>query len=178
MTAPDRDRLDSAPSARPLLLIVDDEPLNVRQIAMALKDQYELLTAANGTDALRMMKEHRPDLVLLDVMLPDIDGIEVFRQAQADATLADIPVIFVTVVAATEGQTAALQLSAADYLVKPVNLVHLRLRVRNQLELGRRRDECHALNRALASRNAELEEALARVRHLESIVSICRYCGR
>lgn len=170
MTTPLGDRPDSPPG-RPLLLIVDDEPINVQLMVTALKDQYALLTARNGTDALRLMKEHLPDLVLLDVVLPDIDGLEVFRRARADATLASIPVIFVTVVTATKGQTAALQLSAADYLIKPVNLVHLRLRVRNQLGLASRRDECKTLDRALESCNAELELALGRVRYLESVIA-------
>lgn len=169
MTAPDGESRTSP--TRPLLLIVDDEPINVRLIVMALKDQYALLTARNGTDALRLMKEQLPDLVLLDVVLPDIDGLEVFRRAQADATLASIPVIFVTVVTATKGQTAALQLSAADYLIKPLNLVHLRLRVRNQLEIRRQRDELQAVNRELESRNAELELARDRVRQLESVIA-------
>ncbi len=185
MTAPHGDPSDVAPStpddarpddARPVVLIVDDEPLNARLIVIALQDQYTLLTATNGLDALRLMKEHRPDLVLLDVMRPDIDGLEVVRRARAYATLTEIPIVFVTAVADSKGQAAALQLSATDYLVKPINLTHLRLRVRNLLELKRQRDELRAVNGALASRNAELEVALHRVRELEqqmaAIISI------
>lgn len=168
MTAPNADQLDSARSGRPLVLVVDDDPLYIQLINMALKEQCELLTSRNGLDALRLMKEHLPDLVLLDVMMPEIDGLAVFRKARADAALADIPIIFMTAMTSTASQTAALLLSAADYLIKPINVAHLRLRVRNQLDLRRQRDELQALTRELASTKAELALALEHVRTLES----------
>ena len=171
MTAPEQHRLDSAPSARPLILVVDDEELNVRLIVLALKDQYTILTATNGLDALRIMREQLPDLVLLDFVLPDIDGLEVFRQARADPTLVDIPIVFVTVVADSARQTAALQMSAVDYLIKPFNLTHLRLRVRNQLKIKLQRDMIRALNGELESRNAELQFTLDRVLEQEAIIA-------
>ena len=171
MTASATTNLTLPPPQRPpLILVVDDEELNVRLIVLALKDQYTILTATNGLDALRIMKEQLPDLVLLDFMLPDIDGLEVSRQARADPTLVDIPIVFVTVVADSARQTAALQMSAVDYVIKPFNLTHLRLRVRNQLEIKLQRDTIRALNGDLESRNAELQRTLARVLEQEAII--------
>ena len=170
MSAPKNNRLDSAPPARPLILVVDDEEPNIRLIVRALEDQYTILTATNGLDALLLMKEQRPDLVLLDFVLPDIDGLEVLRQARADPTLVDIPIAFVTVVADSARQTAALQMSALDYRIKPFNLTHLRLRVRNQLEIKLQRDMICALNGELESRNAELQVTLDRVLEQEAII--------
>lgn len=160
------------------ILIVDDDEINVQVLALALKDEYQVLTAYEGFTALQIMKDERPDLVLLDIMMPGIDGLEVRRQMRANEALAETPVIFVTAITGAEGEAAGLELGAVDYLTKPVNLNLAKLRIRNQLELKRQRDEIAERNALLAARTAELEEMLARVRRLEGIISICMYCKR
>jgi DNA-binding response OmpR family regulator len=160
------------------VLIVDDDELNVGLIAGALKDLYTIFTATNGEDALRLMRDESPDLVLLDVMMPDIDGLEVSRRARADAALADVPIIFVTAMDTVEGQSAGLSLGAVDYITKPVNVEHLKLRVHNQLEIKRQRDQIMRMKRVLERRNAALERMLERVKRLEGFLTICMYCKK
>lgn len=160
------------------VLIVDDDELNVGLIAGALKDQYAILTARNGGDALRLMKEESPDLVLLDVMMPEIDGLEVSRRARGDAALANVPIIFVTAMDTSEGQSAGLELGAVDYITKPLNLEHLKLRVRNQLEIKRQRDQIMRMKGVLERRNVALERTLERVKRLERFLTLCMYCKR
>ncbi len=141
------------------LLIVDDEETNVRLLVTALQDSYTLFTATNGEDALRLMREQRPDLVLLDIRMPGIDGLEVCRRARADATLANASIIVVTAMEERAGQTTALELGAVDFLIKPVNIVHLRLRVRNHLALKQQRDDRDATIGLLETNLAEISAA-------------------
>ena len=157
---------------------MDDDELNVGLLRGALQDTYAISTAANGEEALRLMREDAPDLVLLDVMMPDIDGLEVSRRARAEHALADLPVIFVTAMDTVEGQSAGLSLGAVDYITKPVNLEHLKLRVRNQLEIKRQRDQIMRMKRVLERRNAALERTLERVKRLERFLTICMYCKK
>lgn len=178
MNVPTRKPASIDPSAPMRVLIVDDDELNVGLLTGALKDLYTILTATNGEDALRLMRDASPDLVLLDVMMPDIDGLEVSRRARAEWALADVPIIFVTAMDTIEGQSAGLSLGAVDYITKPVNVEHLRLRVRNQLEIKRQRDQITRMKRVLELRNAALERTLERVKRLEGILSICMYCRR
>lgn len=160
------------------VLIVDDDAVNIGVLAAALRDEYEILTALDGFTAIALMKEHAPDLVLLDIMMPEIDGLQVARMMRAHDLLAAMPVIFVTAVADQEGEQAGLELGAVDYLTKPVNLKLARLRIRNQMELKRQRDEITRQNEALVTRTQALELALGRVRRLEGILSICMYCKK
>ena len=101
------------------ILIVDDEPVNVGLLANALKGSYEICTALSGDVAISMIKEQSPDLVLLDVMMPEMDGLQVCRLIRADATLAGIPVIFVTAMDSLEDEVRGLELGAVDFVSKP-----------------------------------------------------------
>ncbi len=78
------------------ILAVDDEPINLKLMTAALKGNYDILTALNGYDAIDLLEEYRPDIVLLDVMMPNLDGFEVCKIIKADERYADIPVIFLT----------------------------------------------------------------------------------
>lgn len=125
---------------RQKILIVDDAPINIQVLNEALQRDYHTFFATSGRDALRIAAEVLPDLVLLDVMMPDMDGYEVCRAMKASAELRDIPVVFVTAMSQQEDETVGLELGAVDYITKPFNPVIVRLRVRNQLELKRQRD--------------------------------------
>ncbi|WP_224963429.1 diguanylate cyclase [Geomonas subterranea] len=150
---PDR----SEQGARPKILIVDDTAANIEVLYQILKAEYDILFAKSGTDGLRMAREQMPDLVLLDVMMPDMDGYEVCRVLKQEPETARIPVVFVTAMDNDEDETRGLELGAIDYLTKPIRPSIVRARVRNHLELKHRGDLLEQLSAQLAHKNRELE---------------------
>jgi DNA-binding response OmpR family regulator len=160
------------------ILIVDDEPVNIRLLEEALKGDYQICTSLNGFDAIRQVKSQRPDLILLDIMMPDINGFDVCREIKSDEMFSAIPVIFLTAMGTFEGEVQGFEAGAIDFLAKPVNLVLLKLRVRNHLELKRRNDLIREQMDLLARQNEELESALARIKRLEGIIPICMHCKK
>ena len=127
--------------SRPLILVVDDEPYNLMLLQQTLCHDYQVETVAAGQQALdRLRHDPKPDLVLLDVMMPGMDGFEVCRQIKADPTCADIPVIFVTALISSQEETLGLSLGAADYLTKPLSLPIVQARVRHQIQLKQAND--------------------------------------
>lgn len=123
------------------ILIVDDEISNIEIINAVLEDDYDVCFATSGRQALEVARTAQPDLVLLDVLMPGIDGFEVCGQLKADAQLADIPVIFTTGLGDTEDEMRGLALGAIDYVTKPIQPAILRARVGNHVELKRLRDQ-------------------------------------
>lgn len=123
-----------------MILLVDDAPTNIQMLNETLRDGYHLFFATNGRDALRIASESLPDLILLDVIMPDMDGYEVCRSLKADPVLRDIPIIFITAMCMQEDEAIALELGAVDYITKPFNPTIVKLRIRNQIELKRQRD--------------------------------------
>ncbi|NTW98556.1 MAG: response regulator [Geobacteraceae bacterium] len=160
------------------ILVVDDEPVNIQLISSALKGEYVILTALNGHDAISQLKEHTPDLILLDVMMPDINGFDVCKIIKANPSFIDIPVIFLTAMDTEEGAHQGLDIGGTDYLTKPVNLDLLKLRVRNHIESKERNDLVKEQRNLLARQKEELEAVLARVKQLEGIIPICSYCKK
>ncbi len=149
-----------------MILLVDDAPTNIQMLNETLKDGYHLFFATNGRDALRIASESLPDLILLDVIMPDMDGYEVCRTLKADPTMRDIPIIFITAMNQQEDEAIGLELGAVDYIVKPFNPTIVRLRIRNQIELKRQRDLLARLSHldgltGIPNRRA-LDEALGR----------------
>jgi diguanylate cyclase (GGDEF)-like protein len=122
------------------ILIVDDMPTNIEILSKTLGSTYEVLFATNGPDALSIAFDQNPDLVLLDVMMPEMDGYEVCRQLQQDARTRRIPIIFVTALDQEDEETKGLGLGAIDYITKPIRPPIVQARVRNHLELKRYRD--------------------------------------
>ncbi len=119
---------------KPLLLLVDDMPANLHVLAAALKSDYRVKTATNGVAALELVTHpDRPDLILLDVMMPGMSGIEVIRDLKAKTDTRDIPVIFISADISELSQIEGLQLGADDYLTKPVVITVLCARVKNLL---------------------------------------------
>lgn len=153
------------------ILAVDDEYVNTQLLKSVLCEEYDILTAQNGHEAIDLIEQYKPDLILLDVMMPDITGFEVCKVIKADERFADIPVIFLTALDSQDDQLEGLELGGIDYLTKPINLALLKLRVRNHLAMKEQRD-------LLVQQKAELEEALARVKQLEGIIPICMYCKK
>jgi diguanylate cyclase (GGDEF)-like protein len=143
MTAPDPGPPESARRQRlPTLLIVDDTPANIQVLARALHRDYRIRIATDGAAALAMLNgPQRPDLVLLDVMMPELDGYEVCRRIKAEPATWDIPVIFVTARTDLADQLEGFRLGAVDYITKPFELplvqarisVHIRLQQKAEL---------------------------------------------
>lgn len=123
------------------ILIVDDVPDNIRILSRMLAEEGHQLTAAtNGREALQLVDACSPDMILLDIMMPEMDGYEVCAALKADPLHCDIPVIFITALADAEDETHGLSLGAVDYITKPFKEAVVRLRVRTHLELKRQRD--------------------------------------
>jgi putative two-component system response regulator len=147
------DATPAAPAApRPVVLLVDDTPENLSVLGELLQPFYRVRVANSGARALSVVaSEPRPDLILLDVMMQDMDGYEVIQRLRADTATRDIPVIFVTALDATEDERKGLELGAADYITKPVRPAIMHARVRAQLELKRARDRMRDENAWLES---------------------------
>lgn len=120
---------------RPRLLLVDDQPANIRLLHAVFAEDHDLFMATNGRDALRVCSEQRPDLVLLDLRMPGMTGLDVCRAMKADAALQEIPVIFVTGFSDPSAETEGLEAGAVDFIAKPVNPAVVRARVRTHLTL-------------------------------------------
>jgi len=123
---------------KPLILLVDDMPANLHVLVAALRDDHRIKTATSGAAALDLVaRDDRPQLILLDVMMPDMSGIEVLRRLRGNAETRDIPVIFISADTSEQSQLEGLDLGADDYLTKPVVTTVLRARVRNILQRKR-----------------------------------------
>jgi len=118
----------------PSILVVDDQPINVQLLKRKLEREGIRVTAAyNGLEALDLIKKEKPDLILLDVMMPDMDGIEVCQRLQSDEQTRSIPVIFITARTSKEGKIEGLSVGAVDYITKPIDLDETLARVQTQL---------------------------------------------
>jgi diguanylate cyclase (GGDEF)-like protein len=115
------------------ILIVDDAMENIQILHQALQDEHDVLFAMNGQKALHIAQHQLPDLILLDAMMPDLDGYAVCAALRASEITRDIPIIFVTALKTPEDETRALSAGAADFISKPVNAAVVRARVRTQL---------------------------------------------
>jgi len=148
---------------RHTILIVDDTPANLDVLRGALQDQYRVKVALSGVKALKIVQNQpRPDMILLDVMMPDMDGYEVCRRLKADPLTAKIPVIFVTSKSDIDDEERGLALGAVDYVTKPVSPPIVQARVRTHLALY---DQNRELERRVAERTAELQAVRLEILH-------------
>src|SRR5207237_4915548 len=140
---------------RPVILAVDDAKDLLALMAKALGTQYTVLTAEDGGAAISAAEgEPRPDLILLDVEMPEVSGFEVCRALKAEARTANIPIIFLTGKTEAAAQVEGFESGAVDYITKPINAKVLMARVRMHLALADRR---HELERLVQERTAQLE---------------------
>ena len=143
----------------PRILIVDDNETNRDILRSRLGPQgYELLEAADGEEALAAARQHHPDLILLDVMMPKMDGIEACRQIKADASLPFMPVVLVTAKSDSKDVVAGLEAGADEYLTKPLDQSALLARVKSMLRMKELTDQVRAQAADLAAWNRTLEE--------------------
>lgn len=142
--------------AKPSILVVDDTPDNLSLMFGLLRDLYHVKVATNGERALRVARSSPPpDLILLDIMMPGIDGYEVCRQLKSDAQTRDIPVIFLTAKATIDDEQKGLELGAVDYITKPISPPIVLARIKTHLALKASAD-------FLRDKNVYLEEEVAR----------------
>jgi adenylate cyclase len=168
----------------PLILVVDDVPDNVDILQMRLEAQgYAVATAGDGIEALEKTRELKPDLVLLDIMMPKLDGIEAVKRLKADPSLPFIPVILVTAKADGADVVAGLESGGDDYLTKPVDHAALSARVRAMLRIKALNDTVHEQAQRLQEQSDELaawnktleERVAAQVGEIERIGRLKRF---
>ncbi|GAB4271877.1 MAG: hypothetical protein Kow0065_21340 [Methylomicrobium sp.] len=148
------------------LLLVDDEPLNIKVFGKFLSEYFNVLVSTSGEYALKLVKgDNKPDLILLDVMMPDMDGYQVIKVLKDDPDTQDIPVVFLTALSDDADEERGLALGAADYIYKPCSLSILLAKVRIQLELQKSRAW-------LQDQNAFLEAELARRQQENQLVHL------
>jgi adenylate cyclase len=161
----------------PRILIVDDNPTNVKVLQTRLvADGYEIVTAGDGEEALAVAREQVPDLILLDVMMPKLDGFEVCRRLRADAKFPFTPIILVTAMSDPKNVVEGLEAGGDEYLTKPVDHAALAARVRSMLRIKRLHDEVQDLAAQVQQWNATLEQRVAgQVAELERVGRLRRF---
>ena len=151
------------------ILIVDDVPENIQVLLSTLKNDFAILVATSGEKAIDLaFKEPQPDLILLDIMMPVMDGYEVCRILKADDKTKKIPIIFVTALTGSDDEAIGLHLGAVDYITKPINPDLVKARITNHLELKRHRDNLEEL---VNERTLELKLAKEATREAMGIVA-------
>ncbi|MDD2759943.1 MAG: response regulator [Methylomonas sp.] len=168
----EKQRADSA-----TLLLVDDEPINIKVFGAFLSEYFDVLVSTSGEHALQLAKgNNKPDLILLDVMMPGMDGYQVIARLKADPDTHDIPVVFVTALSDDADEERGLKLGAVDYIYKPCNLSILLARVRIQLELQRSRvwleDQNAFLEAELERRQQENQQVQLQLLQSEKLAAI------
>jgi two-component system sensor histidine kinase/response regulator len=153
-------------NARYSIVIVDDTPENIRLLAQLLSEQgYRVRSAPNGERALATVRKERPDLILLDILMPGIDGYEVCRQLKADEQFKNIPVIFISALNEAFDKVSAFSVGAVDYVTKPFQVEEVLARVQTHLSIEHMRQQLEAQNHQLQEQNGELEAFAHTVAH-------------
>ncbi len=152
------------PTATPTLLVVDDTAAIIDILLDALGDDYHVRVAIDGPGALRSVEKSLPDLILLDIMMPGMDGYEVCRRLKGASRTRDIPILFLSALNETADQVCGLSLGAVDYITKPFNIELVKARIRTHLELKRYRDDLSLL---VQQRTQDLMQAHERLKAIE-----------
>jgi CheY-like chemotaxis protein len=155
-----------------VILVVDDEPINVMIAEKILqKKGYKTYSASSGLEAIEKVKTNTPDLILLDVMMPEMDGFEACRILRRDMQFKDIPIIFLTAVTDKESILKGFDVGGNDYLTKPFNSPELAARVKSQVDLKLASDEKMRLIN-------DLKMALDEIKTLSGLLPICSHCKK
>lgn len=156
------------------VLVVDDEPDMRRYLVDLLEDKYRVLVARDGREALAMARRFRPDLIVLDLMLPEIDGLEVCRRIKQDAELRASRIVLLTARAEEPSKLVALQNGADDFLTKPFSGVEVQTRLRNLLHSAELEQDLHRRNRELEDTLGQLRETQDQLVHSEKLNALGR----
>lgn len=148
-----------------VLLMVDDNVFNLRLLSDCLSSvEFKLLVAKDGSEALERAESGKPDLILMDVMMPDINGFEICRKLKEKESTKDIPVIFITALSETEDKVQGFEAGGVDYITKPFRYEELLVRIRTHL--------------TIRWQHKKLEEALLKVKLLSGFIPICCNCKK
>jgi DNA-binding response OmpR family regulator len=147
------------------ILVIDDQPANLKVLLAFLKQQnFEVRMAETGEWALQVLETYQPDIILLDVMMPGMDGFETCRRIKANKATADIPVVFMTALDSVEDKVTGFKVGGVDYITKPFQQIEVLVRVNTHVTLRKK--------------ELELKQALAEVKKLSGILPICSYCKK
>jgi len=161
------------------ILVVDDHPYNLRVLTNTLNEAgYQTLIANSGDRALYQIANQPPDLILLDVMMPGIDGFETCRRLKANPDTAPIPVIFMTALGDIDNKIMGFEVGAVDYITKPFQIKEVLVRVNTHLTIARLQRQLEVKNAQLQKKNDELEAALGMVKQLSGMLPICANCKK
>lgn len=168
------------------LLIVDDIPENIKVLGNSLQhDGYVISFATNGEQAIDMAMKNELDLILLDIMMPGMDGYQVCRQLKEEDRTRHIPIIFITAKTEKEDIVRGFETGAVDYVTKPFNTAELSARVQTHLELKHSRhiiqnqaEELTWTNKRLMKKNQKLEQALEEIETLKGLLPVCSNCKK
>jgi len=160
-----------------MVLIVDDTEANVDILVEALGEDYEVSVAMDGESALELVAEQVPDIILLDIMMPGMDGYEVCRRLKAEQSTADIPVVFLTAMTEIDNKTRGFQLGAVDYVTKPFEIMEVKARIQTHLSLRLAQLELSNLNEILEIKVQERtrELSLTQEATIEAMACLAEY---
>jgi putative two-component system response regulator len=159
------------------VLIVDDTEENLDILVEALGEFYDVSVAMDGPGALEAVSEDKPDIILLDIMMPRMDGYEVCRRLQADPETADVPIVFLTALTEIENKTKGFELGAVDYITKPFEVSEIKARVRTHLFVALAARRLKQQNELLELKVQERTRELSRVQEatIESLAALAEY---
>lgn len=174
------------PSTKFNLLIVDDLPENIKILGHTLKhSDYVISFATSGLQAIDMALKNEFDLILLDIMMPEMDGFQVCRQLKAEERTRDIPIIFITAKTESEDIIRGFEAGAVDYITKPFHTAELSARISTHLALQRsnqiiknQAEELTWTNKRLMKKNQKLEQALEEIETLKGLLPVCSKCKK
>ncbi len=159
-----------------LIMIIDDSPTNINILASTLKDEFRLTIAKNGQTAFERLEQQLPDLILLDIIMPEMNGFEICRRLKADARTRDIPIIFITAMEEANKKTKGFELGAVDYITRPFHMAEVLARVRTHLSLRQMHLALGEKNRIIRKTLAETSRQLdVLISNLPGIVYRCRF---
>jgi CheY-like chemotaxis protein len=170
---------NQADTSKANILVVDDTLANLRLLTKMLAEYgYKVRPATNGRTALSAAQTEPPDLILLDIMMPEMDGYEVCGRLKADERTRDIPIIFISAIHETIDKVAAFSIGGVDYITKPFHVEEVLVRVKTHLTLRHLQKTLQEKNEQLQGKNDELEAALAKVKLLTGLLPICANCKK
>ncbi|MCP4105084.1 MAG: response regulator [Desulfobacteraceae bacterium] len=159
-------------NTQPSVLVTDDNIQNLQVLSEMLRSRnYKVATVKDGFKALKFAKTKNPDIILLDIIMPEMDGFEVCRQLKSKDNTKDIPIIFISALNETEDIVKGFRAGGADYITKPFQSEEVLARIEAHLNLRR-------LQKHLQEKNAQLKDALEKVKTLKGLIPICANCKK
>jgi two-component system, HptB-dependent secretion and biofilm response regulator len=152
------------------ILIVDDEANNISILNEILQDSYRILFAFNGPDAIKLCKNYKPDLILLDIIMPDMNGYDVCQNLKNDPQTTEVPVIFISALEKTQDKVRGFEVGGVDYITKPFEVAEVQARIKTHLTIYDLKRELVKQNQQLRSAQVELNGHHSRLLHERNFI--------